>query len=80
MPCEGLLGSTAKVQAFAKFWENNGDDLMVIVADSLNNYCSENNINSEQHAAFKAGQVSLGNFFLQCYMETTAQAENKKRD
>lgn len=71
--CQKVIGSTAKINRYGKFWEYEQDSLMVLSAANLIEYIEKNNPSTEELIAFKKGQAGIALFFGKCY-------EEKKRE
>ena len=67
--CKGVLGNTSKVNQFAVFWGTNGQDLQIVVARQMIDFCEKNSFSDSEWKAFRAGVSALPVFFSQCYKE-----------
>ncbi|MBP7118464.1 hypothetical protein KBA63_00090 [Candidatus Woesebacteria bacterium] len=76
LPCLKTLGNKTAVASFGRFWENNGDDLMTVVAGKLLQYSEQNNYTREEFAAYKEGVGVLSKFFAECWAEKEEQEKD----
>lgn len=67
--CQKVLGNTKKLGEFAKFWENNGDAIGVLVASRLIEYSSSREYTEKEFAAYKEGLQEVGVFLGLCWTE-----------
>ncbi len=67
--CEQTLGSNAPVIAFANFWAEHGEDLMVVAAAKLHKFEMEDSHDSAQGAYYRMGLADMGTFFQDCSLE-----------
>lgn len=74
-PCMKILGSKSTVASFGKFWENNGSDLMAVVAAKLLDYTEDENFTKEELIAFKKGLGAISEIFPKCWAETEQYKE-----
>ena len=71
--CENIAGS--KLESFAEFWEKCGDELEVLAAVKLHNFCSMKIFTKEELAAYKLGLGEIGTFFQQCWQQKQKDLE-----
>ncbi len=72
--CEKVLGNSAAVHAFAKFYAKHQEDLGVQSAGALIEYLTDGSSrSSEETKAFQAGLASLPMFFEACFREIEAK-------
>jgi len=80
-----ILGSDATLKQFASFWEQHGDDLMMVTAINLHDWEHERTFDKAQLEAFREGIAVMGVFFRDCWIavakeEEKAKLENKKQE
>jgi len=76
--CLKTLGNRNSVAAFGRFWENNGDDLMTLVAGKLVEYSQNNTYTPEEYLAYRTGINEISKFFLDACAELKVyEKENK---
>jgi len=76
--CAKMVGSTAAINRFARFWEYSKDDLMVLASGRIHQYLQDNNPSKEELIAFKKGLAEISLFFRDCYLEKKKQEELPK--
>ena len=60
---EEILGSMAKVREFASFWMKNREDMEVIKASVLLDFCETMNFNADELRFFRLGLDGYSKFF-----------------
>ena len=73
--CKDLLGTNTEVIKFSQFWEENSENIGLIIAISLFNYTQSGNRSSEEVATFKEGLLALSGFFQKAYNETEGRKD-----
>lgn len=75
--CEQILGTNTQVLDFAKFWDSNGQDLMLLAAFYIHTYTTDEEFTKEELNAFKKGIASIGMFFNQCSIEVEQRLQKE---
>jgi len=75
--CTKVLGTKAKRDQLAAFYEKNADLVHLISVDSLINYVATEAYTPSELGSFQAGVASLGTFLHRCLLERE-QEKNKK--
>lgn len=79
--CLRILGGSAKLQEAVSLALSGAEILSLITAHELVAYCMDNNVNSEQVAAFKQGQSSIIEFLIRAKQEyDTLKSESQPKD
>jgi len=73
--CLKVLGNHAAVGAFARFYQENTENLMVVVSSRLLALCEEGNFSSDDFMFYKKGVGDIADFFFECWQEV----ENSKK-
>jgi hypothetical protein len=73
MTNEKILGNNTKHTAFAKFWENHGQDIELVTAVKLHEFEMSGAFNSDELSAYIKGITDIGKFFLDCWLEKEAK-------
>lgn len=73
--CLKVLGDEHSLGTVARLWETFGNELQLITAAQLLQFCEEGNFNAEEYAAFKKGVSSVGVFCALAYREYEANAK-----
>ena len=76
-----ILGSDTTLKAFASFWEQYGDELMMVTAVKLHDWEHESVFEKSELLAYREGLATLGIFFKDCWQVVEKQQqelENKK--
>lgn len=68
---EKKLGSSAKVHAFAQFYQQNAEEIAVVAAGALYEYTSDTQhvVDTKDVIAFKEGLGVICSLFEQCFKE-----------
>jgi hypothetical protein len=72
-PCEGLLGSSARVQRAANYWESNATALHLIGVNELLRFVKQDSPTPEEVAAFEKGLAAIPNALQACWEEQEAK-------
>lgn len=64
--CERVLGDTAKVSAFAQFWDKHHDEFLIIGAKELFEFSTTQEYTKHELDIFKKGLSAIGSFFENC--------------
>lgn len=67
--CEVILGKSAYLADFARFWLKHGDELMLVATKKLTDYATERDYESKEMKAYREGLLDIGKFFYECYAE-----------
>jgi hypothetical protein len=79
--CLKVLGGSAKLQEAVSLALSGAEILSLITAYELVAYCMDNDVNSEQVAAFKKGQGSIIDFLIRAKSEYDAlKSESQPKD
>ena len=73
-----ILGSDAKLKAFANFWSRHGDDLMIVVAVKLHDFSHIYDFDRAQLDFYRRGLGEMGVFFADCAREIEEEAQRKE--
>jgi len=76
--CQKVLGNTKKLGEFAKFWENNGNDIAVVVAGKLIDFSTSREYTEKEFAAYKEGLQEVGIFLGLCWTEYEMLKQDSK--
>jgi len=68
-PCEQMLGSRSSVNRLANFWENNNDDLGLIVAVYILDFVKSRSVTKREIDAYKQACGDVMSVFEKCYHE-----------
>lgn len=76
-PMEKLLGNSTRVSEFAQFYTKHAETIGVVLAGKLAEYLSDpqEDKDSQQSRAYKAGLATLALVMESCFMETQKKKE-----
>jgi len=75
--CRQALGDKASVSEFAKFWERNGEDLLVVSAMLMHEYTAQRSFTKKEFDAYKLAIGDFGKFFVDCSKEHEIESLRK---
>jgi len=73
--CTKVLGSSAKVNTVANFYERNAELLHLISTDALLEFVETNKYTHDELTCFKLGVASIGEFMSKCWAEREARKQ-----
>ena len=78
-PCERVLGSEARVNQMAGFYDKNYGLIQLMTLNGIKEYTENNSFSREEIDAFKAGIGAIGKFMSECSDQRNAKRELEKR-
>ena len=74
---EKILGNKSKVSSFAKFWEQNGDELEVAAAYLINEFNVGEDYTKEEAARYRQGIGDISAIFMDAWLKDDQNKKDK---